>query len=96
MERDGYWNMEQPSIDREDNDGNYCYDNCQFIEMSKNRIKDRKKPIIQYDLNGNFIREWESQSMASKALNISQGNIGMCCLGKYKTSGGYIWRYKNV
>lgn len=55
------------------------------------------KPIIQCDLNGNKIKEWDSITQASSELNISFTNIAKCCKGgKYrKTAGGYIWKYKD-
>jgi hypothetical protein len=34
--RDNAYNLEYPSIDRKDNDGNYTFDNCQYIEMVDN------------------------------------------------------------
>lgn len=52
------------------------------------------KKIIQYDLKGNFIKEWDSMSEAQRQLNIWHESIGKCCKGEIKTSGKYIWRYK--
>ena len=54
----------------------------------------RMKSVLQYDLDGTFIREWESISCAGRVLGLSAGNISSCCSGVYKTSGGFIWRYK--
>lgn len=52
------------------------------------------KAILQYDLKGNFIKEWRNGYMAQKVLNISYSNINECCNNKRKTAGGYIWRFK--
>lgn len=49
--------------------------------------------ILQYDLQGNFIKEWSSISEAKKQLGIN--NITNACSGKYKKAGGYIWKYKH-
>lgn len=54
----------------------------------------RKKAIVQYDLRGNKIREYESVTQASKINNVCRDNISSCLIGKYKSSGGYIWKYK--
>ena len=58
--------------------------------------KNRNKPILQYTLKGDFVKEWNSQTEASKALNIAQTNIGQALLGKLKKSHGYIWKYKGT
>lgn len=94
--RDKTYLMDKPSIDREDNDGHYEYDNCRFIELGRNTGKDKRKFILQFDLNGTFIREWKSLTKASKTLNIVCSNICNVVLGKRKTAGGFIWRYKDV
>lgn len=54
------------------------------------------KPILQFDLEGNFIKEWPSQTSAAKALGITQGNISNCCNNykRIKRAGGFIWRFK--
>ena len=54
----------------------------------------QNRPVLQYTLNGNFIKEYRSAIQASKELNINQANIVHCLKGKYKYSGGYIWKYK--
>lgn len=58
--------------------------------------KNRNKPILQYTLKGDFVKEWNSQTEASKALNITQTNIGQALLGKLKKSHGFIWKYKET
>jgi hypothetical protein len=52
-------------------------------------------PIIQYDLEGNFIREWESAKQASRELKINRTDIGCCCNRKKNKALGYIWRFKH-
>jgi hypothetical protein len=52
------------------------------------------KTIIQYDLDRNFIREWNGIITASNELKIGANNINSCLKGKYKSSGGFIWKYK--
>ena len=93
--RDKAYLMKKPSIDREDNDGNYTLENCKFIEMEVNRIKDRFKKVLQYSLTNHHIRVWKSITDASNKLKINKSNIGQCCLGKRYSAGRYIWRYVN-
>lgn len=52
-----------------------------------------KKKVSQYDLNGNFIAEWESTMSVQRALKIGNANISKVCLGKQRTAGGFIWKY---
>jgi hypothetical protein len=51
-------------------------------------------PIFQYDLKGNFIREWNGIFEASKAFNKDAAGIFSTCNNKQKTSCGYLWSYK--
>jgi group I intron endonuclease len=53
-----------------------------------------KKAVLQYDKQDNLIKEWSSISEAGKILNIHFTNISSCCLGNYKTAGGFVWKYK--
>lgn len=54
----------------------------------------RSKPVLQYDLEGNFIKEFESGNLAAKELNIHQSSIAICCSGKIKQTQGFIFKYK--
>lgn len=55
-----------------------------------------KIPVIQYDLNDNFIKEWESSSDAMRKLGIDSSAIIKCCRNKLRKVGGYKWKYKNM
>lgn len=59
--------------------------------MSKNHPT--AKPVIQYDMLGNKIREWKSQKEAARYLGIRSENISRCCKGKNHQAGGYFWHY---
>jgi group I intron endonuclease len=50
-------------------------------------------PILQLDLKGNIIKEWESTSQAHKELNLT--SILNCLKERTKTAGGFKWKYKN-
>lgn len=54
------------------------------------------KPIIQMDLDGNFIKEWLGITEAAKKLNIGRQSIGACCKSKLKTYKKFKWKYKTV
>ena len=62
--------------------------------MDINRIKDKLRPVLQYDLNNNFIKEWKSLTDVNKILKISIGNIWRVLNNQRNQAGGYIWRYK--
>ena len=52
------------------------------------------KAILQYDLSGNFIREWSGISVAARALGVYASSIGDCARGINRTANGSIWKYK--
>lgn len=54
----------------------------------------QSKTVLQFDKNGNFIKEWISISEAARITNMSAGNIVECCKGRRKTCKGFSWRYK--
>ena len=52
----------------------------------------KSKSVLQYDLDGNFIKEYPSTKEAERQTGIK--HISECCLGVYKQMKGYIWKYK--
>ncbi len=52
-----------------------------------------RKKVDQYDLNGNFIKTWESTAEAERQLNLPHSKVSACCVGKRKTTGGFIWKH---
>ena len=51
------------------------------------------KSVKQYDLEGNFIKEYGSAHIASQETNVCYASIKKCRCKKQKTAGGYIWTY---
>ena len=59
-----------PQVDHIDNDKTHNYiNNLQWITNRNNVRKGRNKPILQYDLNGNYINEYKSFADAALELN---------------------------
>ena len=50
-------------------------------------------PVKQFDIDGNFIKEYESASIASQETNICYMSIKKCRCKKQKTAGGFVWTY---
>lgn len=63
-------------------------------EARAKAVKKIKKPVLQYDLKNNFIKEWPSAKDVQLQLNISSLDIGACARGEQKTAKGFIWKYK--
>ena len=81
-----------PQIDHIDNDKTHNYiNNLQWITNRDNNRKSHNKPILQYDLNGNFIREWECTADVGREVHSA---ICQCLKGRIKAAYGYKWVYK--
>lgn len=65
-------------------------------ETEELRRVNSMKPILQYDIQGNFIREYKGAPEAAKFLKKKHSNnINDCASGKYKSTYGFQWVYKN-
>jgi len=81
--------------------GPFTENHIQEIKNSKRKISKR---VLQYDLNGKFIKEWKSKGEAADWINIIHSRsinqniisqIKDCCYGRMISCWDYIWRYKD-
>lgn len=71
-------------------------------EITRNKIKQTsliskahtRVPVLQFDLSGNLIAEYESNKNAAKLTGVRASSIYAARVGTYKTAGGYIWKTK--
>lgn len=69
-------------------------DDTTDINLYKPSHQPTPKAILQYSIDGKFIKSWNSISEAVKEYPQARGNISAVCKGTKKTAGGFIWRYK--
>lgn len=88
----------------DENKQNNRADNLEWCDMSyqnsygvgaENRNKAKERPVVQFDLSWNKVKEWGSIAEAADALGLERSTIVAVCKGKrrYKSTGGYIFRY---
>lgn len=86
---------------KDENPRNNCVDNLEWCTYSYNlsyndlrkRVAvSRRKAVRQYSKSGEFIKEWSHAREAAEALGLNKRAIYECCVGRSKTSGGYIWK----
>jgi hypothetical protein len=76
-------------------------DNLEWVTNSENQLhkfqfglgNNFTRKIKQYDLEWNFIKEFDSIVIASKELSIGKTNIWGVLNKIRKTAGGFIWKY---
>jgi group I intron endonuclease len=73
--------------------------NTDWVTREINRLKSMdysklKKAVLQFDLDGNFIKEWDGFIDIKYELNYDQSTIRKCCKGLQKTAYRFKWVYK--
>ena len=82
-----------PQVDHINEDKtNNCVNNLQWITNRNNCRKSKNKPILQYTMEGEFVREWECAADVGREV---KSNIRHCLKGKTKSAYGYKWFYKD-
>lgn len=81
----------------------YSYNNKEAYRLNlkkptfKNKFgkeHNKTKRIEQYDLKNNFIKIWYGSYEIERNLGINHSQIINCCKNRQKTSGGFIWKYR--
>lgn len=62
--------------------------------MGKSCRNGYEKPVIQYDLDGNFIALHKNIIQAAKSTNIARSTIKLMLNGKTKKQRKYVFKYK--
>ena len=70
----------------------HAYDNG-LIKICEGINNHNHRSVLQYTKYMKFLKKWNSIAEASRELMLKQASISRVCLGKRKTTGGYIWRY---
>ena len=55
-----------------------------------------QKPVLQYDLQGNFVQRYESLAAMEKVTGLSKKAVNQCLVGKSKSSCGFYWEYEEL
>ena len=68
-----------------------------LTEEQKKHLSDvKKKPVVYYRLDtGEYVGEFPSRFEAEELLAISKNSIYHVCKRRIKSTGGFIWRFKD-
>ena len=89
-----------PCVNHKDEDktnnnvNNLEWCNSEYNNAYGTRTERCCKPVLQYTIDGKFVREWPSAMDAERNGGFSSECIYKCCKGKIKKHQGCIWRHK--
>ena len=61
-----------------------------------NNSESIKKPILQFNLDNEFLKEWKSAKDVELELGLSRKNISANLRNKTKQAYGYKWKFKKI
>jgi hypothetical protein len=79
-------------------------ENLEWNTSSENQLhafrtgleKKSTRAVLQCDLQGDLVKEWASATEAAIHTGARKSNICHCCKGRLKSTGGFIWKYKEA
>lgn len=74
----------------------WCYqkDLEKRLHQPVREINQYTRPVVQYKMNGEKIKVWNSGREAAKELGLQESHINSCCNLARQTCGQYQWRYE--
>lgn len=83
---------------KDENKSNNSVDNLEWCDDKYNTRYSLAKPIIQFTLDGELVKKWDTTIDIETELHINHSAIIACCKNKYgyKTAGGFIWKYYDI
>lgn len=67
---------------------------CKIVNRSHaGKTNSRARKVNQYDLDGDFIKQWDYIKEASDFYNVSSISIIRACKEEWRTSCGFKWKY---
>lgn len=68
--------------------------NTRYGTGQKRAKENRSYPVLQFTLDGVFIKEWIGASEAGRHLHINTSDISCAARGIFKQAHGFKWKYK--
>lgn len=59
------------------------------------KIKSKRKPVSQYEMDGTFVCRHESIAEAARSLGVNRSSIYQACHGTTNSAFGYRWEYED-
>ena len=79
----------------------YAWEDCCSYTCLLHRDDGKKvpntKPVDMFTREGGYVMSFDSPTEAAQYVGLKKPHaIRECCIGKTKTSAGFVWRYKEV
>ena len=69
-------------------------ENMNYGTRTERAAKHFRKPVLQLDKQGNFIKEWSSSCEIQRQLGYADSHIRSCCRNVIPSAYGFIWKHK--
>ena len=79
---------------RDENKTNNAASNLEWCDAKYNKTYSEGISVQQFNKQGNLLATYPSVREAERVTRIGHSHIIACCKGKFKSSGGFIWKFK--